>query len=45
MTLTVTKRPDDTSVTRSLVPNGSVGCAAVSSFLSNFSPLAVSVSE
>src|SRR3954471_4677598 len=43
--LTVTNRPDETSVTRSLVPNGRLGWAAVNSFLSNRSPLAVSVSE
>ena len=38
---TVTERPVSTSVTRSRVPNGNVRWAAVNSFLSNFSPLAV----
>jgi hypothetical protein len=32
-----------TFVTRNFVPNGNVGCAAVKSCVSNFSPLAVSV--
>jgi hypothetical protein len=41
LTRTVTERPVATSVTRRRVPNGNVRCAAVNSFLSNFSPLAV----
>ena len=41
LTRTVTDCPVATLVTRSLVPNGSVRCAAVSSFGLNASPLAV----
>ena len=41
LTRTVTDRPVATFVTRKRVPNGNVGCAAVKSCVSNFSPLAV----
>src|SRR6478672_11278538 len=41
LTRTVTDLPVVVLVTRSLVPNGRLGCAAVNSFGSNFSPLAV----
>ena len=41
LTRTVTDWPVEILVTRSFVPNGKVGCAAVSSFGSKFSPFAV----
>jgi hypothetical protein len=43
LTRTVTDCPVAMFVTRNLVPNGKVGCAAVNWFVSNRSPFAVSV--